>query len=133
MGLKSWRAARRRRKEEALERPRYGWIWKPLVALLGLYLLVSVALGIWWSQPPTAFDVEQATLERRGEAAYAPGARGTVSVATLAESVATLLGKPGGYLRNDIAPPGVWLDNIVPADRGRQTYLLAGRHRVLPG
>ncbi|WP_299312912.1 DUF2333 family protein, partial [uncultured Halomonas sp.] len=118
MGLKSWRAARRRRKEEALERPRYGWIWKPLVALLGLYLLVSVALGIWWSQPPTAFDVEQATLERRGEAAYAPGARGTVSVATLAESVATLLEKPGGYLRNDIAPPGVWLDNMPSWELG---------------
>jgi hypothetical protein len=118
MGLKSWRAARRRRKEEALERPRYGWIWKPLLALLGLYLLVSVALGIWWSQPPAAFDVEQATLERRGEAAYASGARGTVSVATLAQSVATLLEKPGGYLRNDVAPPGVWLDNMPSWELG---------------
>lgn len=112
MGWKSWRASRRRRKEEALERPRYGWIWKPLLALAGLYLLVSIGLGIWWSQPPAPFDVEQATLERRGEAAYTPGARGTVTVATLAATVETLLDKPGGYLRNDVAPPGVWLDNM---------------------
>ena len=112
MAWKNWRAARRRRREEALERPRYGWIWKPLLALAGLYLLVTIALGVWWSQPPAPFDVEQATLERRGEAGYAPAARGTVTVATLAETVATLLEKPGGYLRNDIAPPGVWLDNM---------------------
>ncbi|MGJ7457562.1 DUF2333 family protein [Halomonas sp. MA07-2] len=118
MAWKSWRASRRRRKEEALERPQYGWIWKPLLALAGLYLLVSVGLGIWWSQPPAPFDVEQATLERRGEAAYTPGARGTVTLATLATSVATLLEKPGGYLRNDIAPPGVWLDNMPSWELG---------------
>lgn len=118
MAWKSWRASRRRRKEEALERPRYGWIWKPLLALAGLYLLVSVGLGIWWSQPPAPFDVEQATLERRGEAAYLPGARGTVTVATLATSVATLREKPGGYLRNDIAPPGIWLDNMPSWELG---------------
>ncbi|MCA1768760.1 MAG: DUF2333 family protein [Halomonas sp.] len=64
MAWKSWRASRRRRKEEVLERPRYGWIWKPVLALAGLYLLVSVGMGIWWSQPPAPFDVEQATLER---------------------------------------------------------------------
>ncbi|WP_205527603.1 DUF2333 family protein [Halomonas sp. JS92-SW72] len=132
MAWKSWRAARRRRKEEALERPRYGWIWKPLVALAGLYFLVTIALGIWWSQPPAPFDVEQATLERRGEAAYAPAARGTVTVATLAETVATLLDKPGGYLRNDIAPPGVWLDNMPNWELG---VLEVSRDlaRALPG
>jgi hypothetical protein len=132
MAWKNWRAARRRRKEEALERPRYGWIWKPLLALAGLYLLVTIALGIWWSQPPAPFDVEQATLERRGEAAYAPAARGTVTVATLAETVATLLDKPGGYLRNDIAPPGVWLDNMPNWELG---VLEVSRDlaRALPG
>lgn len=131
MGWKSWRASRRRGKEEALERPRYGWIWKPLLALAGLYLLISIGLGIWWSQPPAPFDVEQATLERRGEAAYTPGARGTVTVATLAATVETLLDKPGGYLRNDIAPPGVWLDNMPNWELGvlQQSRELA---RALP-
>ncbi len=112
MAWKSGRVSRRRRRGEELERPYYGWIWKPLLVLVVLYLMVTVALGIWWSQAPPGFDIEQAVLERRGEAAFDTGARGTVTVATLATTVETLLNKPGGYLRNDIAPPGLWLDNM---------------------
>ncbi|MFY0990348.1 DUF2333 family protein [Halomonas sp. C05BenzN] len=112
MALTGTGAARRRRRAEALERPEYGWIWKPLLALVGAYLLVTVALGIWWSRVPAAFDVEQATAERRGEQASTPAARGAVTTATLMTAVHTLLDKPGGYLRNDIAPPGLWLDNM---------------------
>ncbi|PMR68658.1 DUF2333 family protein [Halomonas heilongjiangensis] len=112
MALTEKGAARRRRRTEALERPDYGWIWKPLLALVVIYLLVVVALGIWWSREPAAFDVEQATAEQRGEAASAPAARGAVTAATLMRVVSTLRDKPGGYLRNDIAPPGLWLDNM---------------------
>ncbi|WP_254277251.1 DUF2333 family protein [Halomonas sp. 3H] len=132
MAWKSWRAARRRRSNEVLERPQYGWIWKPLLTLLGLYLVVTVGLGIWWSQAPAPFDVEQATLERRGEAALEPAGRGAVTTATLAATVVTLLDKPGGYLRNDIAPPGLWLDNMPHWELGvlNQARDLA---RALPG
>ncbi|APX92807.1 hypothetical protein BWR19_07620 [Halomonas sp. 1513] len=109
---KSTRDARRRE----LERPNYGWIWKPLLALLLLYLLVTLVLGIWWSREPPPFDVERATGEQRqaleGDQSGLPGARGTVSTATLKQVVDTLTDKPGGYLRNDVAPPGVWLDNM---------------------
>jgi len=124
--------ARRRRSNEVLERPQYGWIWKPLLTLLALYLVVTVGLGIWWSQAPAPFDVEQATLERRGEAALEPAARGAVTTATLAATVATQLDKPGGYLRNDIAPPGLWLDNMPHWELGvlNQARDLA---RALPG
>ncbi len=41
-----------------------------------------------------------------------PGGTGTVMTATLIKVVETLLEKPGGYLSNDIAPPGVFLDNM---------------------
>ena len=112
MALTEKGAARRHRKTEVLERPDYGWIWKPLLTLVVIALLVTVALGIWWSRPPAAFDVEQATAERRGEAAPTPAARGAVTTATLMTVVGTLLDKPGGYLRNDIVPPGLWLDNM---------------------
>ncbi|PXX97454.1 DUF2333 family protein [Halomonas sp. LBP4] len=118
MALTEKGAARRRRKVEALERPDYGWIWKPLLALVVIYLLVTVALGIWWSRPPAAFDVEQATAERRGEAASSPAARGAVTTTSLMTVVSTLLDKPGGYLRNDIAPPGLWLDNMPQWELG---------------
>lgn len=106
------RAPRRDRSTEALERPDYEWIWKPLLVFAVIYLLVTLALGIWWSLAPAPFDVENASVERRGQVAAEPETRGTVTTATLITAVSTLLDKPGGYIRNDIAPPGLWLDNM---------------------
>ncbi|MCE0732222.1 DUF2333 family protein [Halomonas sp. G15] len=110
--------ARRRERIEALERPEYGWIWKPLLALLVIYLVVTLALGIWWSRTPAPHSVEQVPMERRGDAGGEPAARGAVTVATLASIVETLYDKPGGYLRNDRLPPGLWLDNMPSWERG---------------
>lgn len=107
MALTQKGAARRRKRIEELERPAYGWIWKPLFTLLVLYLVVCVGLGIWWSRTPAPFDVEQAVVDQRGTAVQAPASRGAVTVAGLMTLVETLLEKPGGYLRNDIAPRGV--------------------------
>ncbi|MDX1466595.1 MAG: DUF2333 family protein, partial [Halomonas sp.] len=118
MALTQKGAARRRKRTEELERPAYGWIYKPLLTLLVIYLAVCVGLGIWWSRTPAPFDVEQAVAEQRGAAAQAPASRGAVTVAGLMTLVETLLDKPGGYLRNDIAPPGVWLDNMPAWELG---------------
>lgn len=109
MALMSKRDARRRDKVEVLERPQYGWIWKPLAILIVIYLLVVTALGIWWSRTPEPLVVEEAVVVHRGTGV---AARGAVTTAGLMAVVDTLLNKPGGYLRNDLAPPGVWLDNM---------------------
>ncbi|MDT8896127.1 DUF2333 family protein [Halomonas sp. I1] len=115
MGLARKGSIRRRSKVEVLERPQYGWIWKPLLVLLALYLVVTLALGVWWSRTPANFDVEQAVAEQRGSGT---AARGAVTVAGLRTTLATLLDKPGGYLRNDVAPPGLWLDNMPAWEHG---------------
>ncbi|WP_372613501.1 DUF2333 family protein [Halomonas sp.] len=112
MAMTGKRVPRRNRRTEALERPDYGWIWKPLLALAVIYLLATLALSTWWSLEPSRFDVEGATAERRGQVAAEPASRGAVTTATLITTVATLLEKPGGYVRNDLAPPGLWLDNM---------------------
>ncbi|MDW7745086.1 DUF2333 family protein [Halomonas sp.] len=118
MALSHKGAARRRSRTEVLERPEYGWIWKPLLVLLVIYLVVCLGLGIWWSRTPAGFDVEQAVAEQRGAASGSPAARGAVTTAGLMTLVETLLEKPGGYLRNDIAPPGLWLDNMPAWELG---------------
>ena len=116
---------RERQQRNVLESPQYGWIWKPLVALLLIYLVVCLALGIWWSQRPDAFDVDAAVSVQRGgaeqsgaEAASAAPRPGETMTATTLTLLGTLLDKPGGYLRNDIAPPGLWLDNMPSWEQG---------------
>lgn len=120
MAWKARDADRPRSRADVLERPEYGWIWKPLVGLAVAYLVVVLALGVWWSRPPAAVDVERAVAERRAAVGEptATAARGAVTVATLMTLVDTLLDKPGGYLRNDMAPPGVWLDNMPAWEYG---------------
>lgn len=108
----------RKRRTEVLERPEYGWIWKPLLILLVLYLVICLGLGIWWSLRPGSFSVEQTVAAQRGQAASAPAARGSVTIASLMREVETLLDKPGGFLRNDVAPPGLWLDNMPSWELG---------------
>ncbi|HWS26546.1 MAG TPA: DUF2333 family protein, partial [Xanthomonadales bacterium] len=53
-----------------------------------------------------------ATAEARAKAAGQTVVPGYTSVSTAMKLVETLLDKRGGYLSNDIAPPGVLMDNI---------------------
>jgi hypothetical protein len=75
-------------------------LWVVGIALLALLL----GLSWYWSRAP-----QLAPLIAGAESGEVAGARTT---ATLIALVDTLLEKPGGYLSNDVMPPGVWLDNI---------------------
>ncbi|MGB5325756.1 MAG: DUF2333 family protein [Pseudomonadales bacterium] len=81
-----------------------------LYALL-VYALLCVVLAIYWSNEPDTFDVVQVAAARSAadNRAVVPG---TVTTATLMQLAETLLDKPGGFLSNDIAPPGLLLDNM---------------------
>ncbi|APC16066.1 hypothetical protein BLL42_10115 [Pseudomonas frederiksbergensis] len=84
---------------------------RALATLLGLYLLVTIALGIYWSQEPALFPVQQnaqMAAEKEGKQMVV----GYATVETLKTVAGTLLHKPGGYISNDRFPPGLWLDNM---------------------
>ncbi len=86
-------------------------IGKALGIVVCLYLLAAVIVGTYWSMTPEPFDV------RDRAAAYAAEdggsvVTGSVTMGALMGVMETLLEKPGGYLHNDIFPPGVWLDNM---------------------
>ena len=90
--------------------PGSGWS-RALVILVGIYLVVVIALGMYWSIAPAPFDV------RARAAAYAAEGggevvTGSVTTAALMGVVDTLLTKPGGFTHNDVFPPGVWLDDM---------------------
>lgn len=79
--------------------------------LLAVLVIVVLALMFWWDHEPERFDVRQ-----RAEAhATAHGHRlvtGAVTTSTLIEVTNTLLDKRGGYLSNDLLPPGAVMDNV---------------------
>ena len=87
------------------------WTGRIAAAAIGGYLLVCVALGWWWDKEPDAFSV----ADNAAAMATHQGAvvvTGYTTAATLARLAETLLDKRGGYLSNDVFPPGVWMDNV---------------------
>lgn len=94
-----------------------GVLPKILGVAVAVYLLLAVVVGVWWSSEPELFDVRDRIASFSQQEGVAPvvGVATTTSLIVLAE---TLLDKPGGYITNDIFPPGLWLDNITNWEYG---------------
>ncbi|MDZ7827333.1 MAG: DUF2333 family protein [Gammaproteobacteria bacterium] len=86
-------------------------IRRGLLALVGLWAIVCVVLAFWWSHEPEPFD-PVARAEARAEAMGREPVTGFTTTATLIELAETLLEKRGGFLSDDVFPPGVLLDNV---------------------
>ncbi|MCK7550360.1 DUF2333 family protein [Marinobacter goseongensis] len=88
-----------------------GVVGKFILIVLGIYLLVAVILGMIWSSEPDTFSVREHTRSVSTSMDREPVA-GFATTATMIRIAETLLDKPGGYITNDIFPPGLWLDNM---------------------
>lgn len=82
-----------------------------------LYLLVAFGMGMYWSSMPGVFSVRQ-NAAVMAELDNKPVVIGTATTAALITVTSTLLDKPGGFISNDIAPPGLWLDNMPAWEYG---------------
>lgn len=98
-----------------------GWLWTAGLVLL-TYAVVVVVLGIYWSNEPDFFDARENALAKAegDEAKLVPGYATAAAVIQVAE---VLLHKPGGYLSNDVTPPGLYLDNMPNWEFGVLTEL----------
>lgn len=87
---------------------------KQVVRTVGICVLVYVILILllmfFWDTEPDLFDVEEVTRERLG--GVDEKVIGAVTTSTFIEVMDTVLEKRGGYLTNDVFPPGVLMDNI---------------------
>ena len=90
--------------------------------LAGLYVLVVIALWWWWSYEPDLFDPVAVAEERARQAGVEP-VTGYTTATTLVVLAETLLDKRGGYLSNDILPPGVIVDNVPNWEFGVLVHL----------
>ncbi|UHD15916.1 DUF2333 family protein [Thiocapsa bogorovii] len=97
-------------------------LWWTAGLFVVTYILVITILAVFWSRSPATFDV------REKAASLAGGDTSTLVTGTYTTAVAigiaeTLLNKPGGYLSNDLTPPGLFLDNIPNWEFGALTEL----------
>ena len=87
-------------------------LWIRLGTLLfALLLLLTLGFMWWWDHEPATFDVVEAA-NARAAARGQPAVVGTVTTETLIRVTETLLDKRGGYLSNDVMPPGILMDNV---------------------
>ncbi len=102
--ISAWFAGLGRRLSRLL--PQTGGFWsRASIVLLTLFVVIQLGLAWLWSREPEPFWV-------RWEVEQQPAISGYATTDTLIRVARTMLEKPGGYLSNDIAPPGVFLDNI---------------------
>jgi hypothetical protein len=84
-----------------------GTVGRVLGGIAGILLLIIALLGFIWDSEP---DLEEITVAN--ENTELKRVTGTTTVTTLIDLTDIMLNKTGGYLTNDILPPGAWMDNI---------------------
>jgi hypothetical protein len=88
-----------------------GWMMKILIGGLSAFIVLAMIMGMIFSSEPEPFVVSERASEHAME--YDRNlVTGYTTTVTLMEVARVLLDKPGGYLSNDLLPPGLWLDNI---------------------
>ncbi len=102
-----------------------GILWTFGVLVL-ITLLILVFLGEWWSVEPKQFSIQDEAMERAKLTKTVDIPLGYTYTNTLAHIAEVLLHKQGGYLTNDVAPPGVLLDNIPSFEYGALVMLRDG-------
>lgn len=91
----------------------YKWL---LAGISGLVISMFILAQVWSFMPDT-FNVEQASLNKAQQLNTTP-VTGFTTTHALIEVSEQLLNKSGGYLSNDIMPPGVMLDNMPAFEFG---------------
>ena len=86
--------------------------YKKLILLVFVLVTVWVLfIGVYWSAEPEPFSVSD-NVSKKLEVSGNVIVTGSTVTATLIMVSETMLDKSGGYLSNDVMPPGLYLDNI---------------------
>jgi hypothetical protein len=84
---------------------------KTISAFIAVIILFFGIIGFWWSFQPNTFDVKARAQQFATENNHKLVTGYTITN-TLVEVVDTMLSKSGGYISNDVTPPGIVMDNI---------------------
>ena len=86
------------------------WIVRIMLTVLAVLIIVNLVVMWVWSREPKPFEMTAVTTPYA--VAGRPAVTGVALVSTLIRLNEGQLDKTGGYISNDVAPPGVFLDNI---------------------
>lgn len=109
-------------EDKPVAKPRLQAAVNKALSGLAVFTLVLTALGWWWDTEPKHFDVRTTALAT-ANAKQQQMVTGYITTTTVIELADTLLSKRGGYLSNDLLPPGAWMDNIPEWEFGVLTLL----------
>lgn len=98
----------------------HGWGWR-IGLLAGTLAVISCGVMCYWSREPAQFDVQQAAVKYLPEGTAS--VTGSVFVGTSVEILDKLLHKPGGFIKNDRTPPGIFMDNMPNWEYGVVTLM----------
>lgn len=87
-----------------------------LIGLLALFVALWL-LAVYWSSDPDVGDIRTLAAAEAAQQGVAPVAGFTMTTAAI-HVADTLLHKAGGYLANDIMPPGLLMDNMPAWEYG---------------
>ena len=86
-----------------------------------IYIVLILILIILWDSEPELFNVEQIAHAKNSQ--HTELVTGEVMTSTFMHVMQLTLDKRGGYLSNDVLPPGVLMDNIPNWEFGVITQL----------
>ncbi|MGZ8135996.1 MAG: DUF2333 family protein [Methylococcaceae bacterium] len=97
------------------------WVFGVFIIIV---LVILIVLGAWWGSEPGQFNIMDEAQKRAKETHSTDNIPvGYVYTNTLAHIAEVLLHKPGGYITNDVGPPGVFLDNVPHWEYGALVML----------
>ena len=108
--------------DKPIEPSATGTLLRRVGAVVTGLIILTGAIGWWWDNEPSNFDVRAKALEH-ATSANQQVVTGYITTTAVIELADTLLSKRGGYLSNDLLPPGVWMDNIPEWEFGTLTLL----------
>jgi hypothetical protein len=90
---------------------------KTIISTLTLIAIVLWGVSLWWGSMPAVYDVETKAIESAKINNHVM-VSGYTTTTTLIDITTWLLEKPGGFLSNDITPPGILMDNMPAFEYG---------------
>lgn len=90
---------------------------KSIISGLSIITFILWLVSIWWGWMPSTYDVKTKTAET-SKINNQKMVSGYTTVSTLIDVTEWLITKPGGFIANDMTPPGIFMDNMPAFEFG---------------